>query len=577
MRAIIKYKTFRTHNLKCTLSLEIKDLRSDEIKRGVERAPHRALLKALGLRDPDIDKPFIGIANSYTTLVPGHIHLNEIAGAVKAGITTAGGTPFEFSTIAVCDGLAMGHEGMRFSLPSRELIADSVEIMVQAHRLDGVVLVTNCDKITPGMLMAAARLDVPAIVVTGGPMLSGVLDGKKIGYSSVPEAVGKVFAGKMSKEELKRLEDTACPGCGSCDGMFTANTMACATEAMGMSLPYCATSLAVNALKRRIAKESGARIVEMVQTDLKPSAIMTEEAFENAIIVDMALGGSTNTVLHLSAIAKEAGVTLPLKAFDKIGRRVPHLCNMIPSGPYALEDLDAAGGVPALMTELKSLLHLDALTVTGKTVSKNIESARVVDPKVIRPLNDPIQKEGGIVILTGNLAPNGAVVKTAAVSPKMLSHKGPAKVFDSEKDTIKAIQNNEIKPGDVVVIRYEGPKGGPGMPEMLLPTATLVGMGLNESVALVTDGRFSGATRGPCVGHVSPEAAEGGPIAALKNGDIIKVDIPKRRLDVELSEKELKDRLAKLKLKQPAVKKGYLKRYSMLVQSADKGGTFKNS
>jgi dihydroxy-acid dehydratase len=407
-------------------------------------------------------------------------------------------------------------------------------------------------------------------------MLSGILNGKKIGYSAVPEAVGKVFAGKMSADELKRLEDAACPGCGSCDGMFTANTMACVTEALGMSLPYCATSLAVGAQKPRIAKESGERIVEMVRTDLKPSAIMTKKAFENAITVDMALGGSTNTVLHLSAIAKEAGVPLPLTVFDEMGRRVPHLCNMIPSGPYALEDLDAAGGIPALMTELKSLLHLDARTVTGKTLSKNIEGAHVLDANVIRPLKDPVHKEGGIAILIGNLAPKGAVVKTAAVSPKMRTHKGPAKIFDSEKETIKAIQNNEIQSGDVVVIRYEGPKGGPGMPEMLLPTATIVGMGLSESVVLVTDGRFSGATRGPCIGHVSPEAAEGGPIAALRNGDIVSVDIPKRRLDVELSDKELKNRLARLKPKPHAPKKGYLGRYSMLVQSADKGGTFKN-
>jgi dihydroxy-acid dehydratase len=572
-----KYKAFRSLNLNRHLLWRSRILRSDEIKLGVERAPHRALLKALGLREHDIGKPFIGIANSFTTLVPGHVHLNEIASEVKTGIIAAGGSAFEFNTIAVCDGLAMGHEGMRFSLPSRELIADSVEIMIQAHRLDGVVLVTNCDKITPGMLMAAARIDVPAMVVTGGPMLSGILDGKKIGYSSVPETVGKVFAGKISKDELKRFEDAACPGCGSCNGMFTANTMACATEALGMSMPYCATSLAVSALKRRIAKESGERIVEMVQTDLKPSAIMNEKSFENAIIIDMALGGSTNTVLHLSAIAKEAGVTLPLKTFDKIGRNVPHLCNMIPSGPYALEDLDAAGGIPALMTELKSLLHLDALTVTGKTLGKNIEDAKVRDYNVIHPLEDPIHEEGGIAILTGNLAPNGAVVKTAAVPKKMLSHIGPAKVFDSEKDAIKAIQDNEIKTGDVVVIRYEGPKGGPGMPEMLLPTATIVGMGLSESVVLVTDGRFSGATRGPCVGHVSPEAAEGGPIAALKDGDLIEVDIRKRRLDVKLNEKELKNRLANLNLRQPTVNKGYLKRYSMLVQSADKGGTFKNS
>jgi len=408
-------------------------------------------------------------------------------------------------------------------------------------------------------------------------MLSGLLDGKKIGYASVPEAVGKVFAGKMSAEELKRLEDAACPGCGACSGMFTANTMACATEAMGMSLPYCATSLAVSALKLRIAKESGERIVKMVQTDLKPSAIMTEKAFENAITVDMALGGSTNTVLHLLAVAKEAGVSLPLTIFDKIGRRVPHLCDMVPSGPYALEDLDAAGGLPALMKELKHLLHLDALTVTGKTVSNNIADAKVVDAKVIRPLKDPVHREGGIAILTGNLAPKGAVVKTAAVSPKMLTHKGTAKIFDSEESTIKAIQNNEIKPGDVVVIRYEGPKGGPGMPEMLLPTATIAGMGLSESVALVTDGRFSGATRGPCIGHVSPEAAEGGPIASIKNGDIILIDIPKRTLNVKLTDEEIENRLKSWRPKEPRARKGYLTRYYSLVQSADVGALLKST
>lgn len=537
-------------------------MRSDEIKRGLERAPHRALLKALGLTDRDIDKPFIGVANSFTTIVPGHVHLNEIAKAVKSGIAAAGGTPFEFNTIAVCDGLTMGHEGMRYSLPSRELIADSVEIMVQAHRLDGVVLISNCDKVTPGMLMATARLDVPAIVVTGGPMASGLLDGKKIGIISVFEGLGKVFAGKMSEEELRRLEDAACPGCGSCNGMFTANTMACITEALGMSLPYCATSLATSALKLRIARESGKRIVKIVNENLTPSTILTQEAFENAIMVDMALGGSTNTVLHLSAIAREAGIQLPLSVFDEMGKRVPHLCNMLPSGPYALEDLDAAGGLPALMKELKALLNIGALTVTGQALSKNIEGAEVADANVIRPLTNPIHKEGGIAILTGNLAPNGAVVKTVAVSPKMLSHTGRAKVFDSEKKAVTAIKNQEIQPGDIVVIRYEGPRGGPGMPEMLLPTATIAGMGLSESVALITDGRFSGATRGPCIGHVSPEAVEGGPIAVIQDGDQISIDVPRRILSVKLSEQEIQNRLKSWKPKKPKVEKGYLTRFS---------------
>jgi dihydroxy-acid dehydratase len=537
-------------------------MRSDMVKKGVEKTPHRALLKALGLTDKDIAKPFIGVANSYTNIVPGHIHLNEIAGAVKAGILSAGGTPFEFNTIAICDGIAMGHEGMRYSLPSRELIADSVEVMTQAHRLDGLVLVTNCDKITPGMLMAAARLDIPAIMVTGGPMASGWLDGKKIGYSSVPEALGQHFAGKTSIEELCRLENAACPGCGSCNGMFTANTMACVTEALGMSLPYCAASLANSALKLRIAKETGEQIVKLTSENITTSTIMTKKAFENAIAVDMALGGSTNTVLHVSAIAREAGVTLPLKVFDDIGRRVPHLCSMIPSGPYAMEDLHAAGGIPALMNELKPLLHLNTLSVTGKAISENIANAKVTDGNVIRPLKDPVHKEGGIAILTGNIAPKGSVVKTAAVSPNMLKHSGPAKVFDSETEAVASIRKREIQPRDVVVIRYEGPKGGPGMPEMLIPTATIAGMGLSESVALITDGRFSGATRGPCIGHVTPEAAEGGPIAIVKNGDTITIDIPNRVLKVELTEQEIKKRLEAWKTKPPRITKGYLARYS---------------
>ncbi|MEM3579545.1 MAG: dihydroxy-acid dehydratase [Candidatus Bathyarchaeia archaeon] len=550
-------------------------MRSDEIKHGIERAPHRALLKALGLTDKEISKPFIGIANSFTTIVPGHIHLNKIAEAVKAGVVAAGGTPFEFNTIAVCDGLSMNHVGMRYSLPSREIIADSIEIMVEAHRLDGLVLVSSCDKITPGMLMAAARLDIPAIIVTGGPMLSGTVNGKMVGYASVYEAVGGVLAGKLSVDKLNKLENNACPGCGSCNGMFTANTMACVAEALGMAMPYCATSLAVSALKLRIAKESGERIVEMIKTGLKPSSILTMENFQNAIIVDMALGGSTNTILHLTAIAREAEVSLPLSMFDEISKRVPHLCDMIPSGPHAVEELDAAGGIPALMKELRSLLNLDALTVTGKNVGENIANAEVLNRKVIRPLADPVHKEGGIAILKGNLAPEGAVVKTAAVSKKMLTFKGKAKVFDSEEEAIKAIKDKEIAHGSVVVIRYEGPKGGPGMPEMLSPTAMIAGMGLSESVALVTDGRFSGATRGLSVGHVSPEAAEGGPIAVIKDGDIISIDVPKRAINVELTGEEIESRLRAWKPKEPRFKKGYLARYAFLVQSAKTGGTFK--
>jgi len=547
-------------------------LRSDAIKRGVGRAPHRALLKALGVTGKDLDKPFIAVVNSFTTVVPGHAHLNQVAESVKAGVISAGGLPLEFNTIAICDGLAMGHEGMRYSLPSRELVADSVELMVQAHRFDGMVLITNCDKITPGMLMAAARLNIPAIVVTGGPMLSGVYKGKKIGTASVFEAVGEVAAGKMSEEELKKVEELACPGYGSCNGMFTANTMACVTEALGMSLPGCATPPAVSVARLRIAKTSGERVVKLVTEDLKPLDILTSEAFENAVMVDMALGGSTNTVLHLPAIATEAEVYLPLTIFDKLSRKVPHLCNMVPSGPYTMEDLDAAGGIPAVMKELSPFLYLNAVTVTGKPVKENVGQAVVFDANVIRPLTNPVHREGGIAILKGNLAPNGAVVKAMAISPKMLVHKGPARVFDSEEDAMKALLNKKIRKGDVVVIRYEGPKGGPGMREMLSPTATIAGMGLSESVALVTDGRFSGATRGPCIGHVSPEAADGGPIAALRDEDIIEIDVPKRKLNVELSDEELRNRLKLWKPKQPKIRKGYLVRYSQLVQPAHVGG-----
>ena len=536
-------------------------MKSDAIKKGTEKAPHRALLKSLGLEDDDISKPLIGIANSYTNIVPGHIHLRTIGEAVKEGVLAAGGIPFEFSTIAVCDGIAMGHEGMRYSLPSREIVADSVEIMLQAHSLDGLVMISNCDKITPGMLMAAARVDIPAIMVTGGPMAAGRLRGRKISYSTMPEALGQVAAGKMTEGELCELEENACPGCGSCSGMFTANTMACLTEALGMSLPYCGTSLANSAFKLRLARGTGKQIIKLIKDDLKPSQILTKEAFENAIAVDMALGGSTNTTLHLPAIAKEAGLTVPLSTFDEIGRRVPHLCSMIPSGSYALEDLDAAGGVPAVMNELKSLLHLNLPTVSGKTVGDNIKNAVVLDREVIHSLANPVHKEGGIAILTGNLAPKGSVIKTAGVSPKMQKHTGPAKVYDSEKEALTAIRGNQIKEGDVVVIRYEGPRGGPGMPEMLFPTATIAGMGLSESVALITDGRFSGATRGGSIGHVAPEAFDGGPIAVLKNGDTITIDIPNRTLKVELSDQELKTRLAAWKPREPKIKKGILSRY----------------
>jgi len=555
--------------------VDLSKLRSDSIKLGVERAPHRAILKCLGVTESDMDKPFIAIANSYTTVVPGHMHLNRLAEFVKAGIRAAGGVPFEFNTIAICDGLTMGHKGMHYSLPSRELIADSIEVMVEANRFDGIVLLTNCDKITPGMLMAAARLNIPSIVVTGGPMLSGIFRGKRVDVTSIFEAVGEVAAGKMSMEELKMVEDYAFPGCGSCNGMYTANSMACITEALGLSMPGCATALAVSSAKLRIAKESGEKIVDLVKRDLRPSDILRLEAFENAIMVDMALGGSTNTVLHLKAVAKEAGVDLPLSLFDDLGRKTPHLCDMRPSGPYDLQELDAAGGIPAVMKELKPLIHLEPITVTGKTVGENIKDAAVYDRRVIKTLENPVHKEGGIAILTGSLAPRGAVVKATAISPNILVHKGPAKVFDSEEEAMSAILGGEIEKGDVIVIRYEGPKGGPGMREMLSPTAAVAGMGLSDSVVLVTDGRFSGATRGPCIGHVSPEAAEGGPIAVVEDGDEIEVDVPRRILNILLEKDELEARLERWKPRPPRVEKGYLRRYSMLVRSADEGGTFK--
>jgi len=551
-------------------------LRSDIVKFGVERAPHRAIWKCLGVTDEDLDKPFIGIANSFTELVPGHMHLDKLAEYVKAGVRAAGGVPFEFNTIAICDGLAMGHGGMHYSLPSREIIADSVEVMAEAYHFDGLVLLANCDKITPGMMMAAARLNIPAIVVTGGPMLSGKYGRRRVDVTAIFEAIGEYSAGKISLDDLKALEDYAFPTCGSCNGMYTANTMACIAEALGLSLPGCATSLAVLSKKARIAKKSGERIVEMVKEDLKPIDILTRKAFENAIAVDMALGGSTNAVLHLKAIAEEANVDLPLEAFDEIARKVPHICDMRPSGPHDLEELDVAGGIPAVMSMLRDKLHLDAITVTGKTVGENIKEARVYDPEVIRSPSDPIHHQGGIAVLFGNLAPNGAVTKVTAISPKALVFSGPVRVFDSEEDAMKAILNREVNVGEVVVIRYEGPKGGPGMREMLAPTAAIAGMGLSDSVALITDGRFSGATRGPCIGHVSPEAAEGGPIAALKDGDIIRINVPARRLDVELSDEEVKRRLSSWKPRRPKIFKGCLRRYWYFVQSADKGGSLKS-
>jgi len=535
--------------------------RSEEVKRGLDRAHHRGLLFSLGIGRKDLDKPFIGVASSYTDIVPGHMHLRRLAEAVKEGIWRGGGVPFEFNTVAVCDGIAMGHRGMKYSLPSRELIADSVEVMAEAHRLDGLVLLTNCDKITPGMLMAAARLDIPCIVVTGGPMGSGRWRGEKTGILTVVEAVGKVLAGQMTEEELRRLEDIACPTCGACNGLFTANTMACLSEALGMALPYTATIPAYYSSKLSKAREAGEQAVRLVEKGLTPSKILTAEAFENAIVVDMALGGSTNTILHLPAIAEELGIEIPLDLFDKISRRVPHLTNLIGvGGDMDMEDFHRAGGVPALMNELRELLHLDALTVTGRTLRENIAGAQVLDRRVIRPLSKPLRKEGGIAILKGTLAPEGAVVKAAAVSDRVKVFKGPARVFDSHEDALKAIEEHSIEEGEVVVIRYEGPMGGPGMQEMLIPTALIYGMGLSENIALVTDGRFSGATRGPCIGHVSPEAYEGGPIALVEDGDEIEIDIPRRILNLNVDREVLEDRRARWRRPERRLK-GFLAKY----------------
>jgi dihydroxy-acid dehydratase len=546
-------------------------LRSDVVKKGVERSGNRSLLNALGVHGEDLQKPFIGIANSFTTIVPGHAHLDRLAKAVALGIRVGGGVPFEFNTIAICDGIAMGHEGMKYSLPSREIIADSVELMVQAHQFDGIVLLSNCDKITPGMIMGASRINIPSIVVTGGPMLSGLYLGKKLGLHSTFQAVGEYKSGRITEEQFIELERRACPTLGSCSGMFTANTMACVTEGLGFSLPGSATVPAVDSRRLTICERSGMQIMELVRRNIKPSDIMNFEAFENAIMVDMALGGSTNTVLHLIAIANELDISLSLNMFDEIGRKIPHLCNMMPKGPYAMEDLDNAGGVPVVMKELSSLLHMKLLTVTCKTVFENLMNVKIVNREVIRPLSNPIHIEGGISILRGNIALRGSVLKTAAVSQGMLVHSGPARIFNSEEESIKAILGNEICVGDVIVIRYEGPQGGPGMREMLLPTSTIVGLGLMDSVALITDGRFSGATQGLCIGHISPEAAEGGPIAVLMEGDLIDINVPERRLNVRLSDDEIQNRLKDLKPFIPKVKKGYLARYLHMVQSADKG------
>jgi dihydroxy-acid dehydratase len=552
-------------------------LRSDIMKAGLGRAPSRALLKAMGLTDEEIGRPLIGIANSANELVPGHIHLDRIVEAVKAGIRLAGGTPMEFSTIGVCDGLAMGHAGMKYSLASRELIADSVEIMAMAHPFDGLVLVPNCDKIVPGMLMAALRLNIPAVVISGGPMMTGRFKGKKADVITVFEAVGKVKANDMTLEELAVLEEKACPGCGSCAGMFTANSMNCLTEALGLGLPGNGTIPAVEAARIRLAKTAGMKVMELVERDVRPRQIATMEAFKNAMAVDMALGCSTNTVLHVPAIAREAGLTIDLGLFDKISLATPHICFLSPAGPNHLEDLDAAGGVQGVLKLLVDgkLANPDVMTVTGETLGKNLESAEVTNYDVIRPLNNPYSPVGGIAIIRGNLAPEGAVVKQSAVDPTMLKNKGPARVFDSEEEAVEAILDGKIKPGNIVVIRYEGPRGGPGMREMLNPTSALVGMGLDRSVALLTDGRFSGGTKGAAIGHVSPEAAHGGMIALVKDGDEISIDIPGKTMDLLVPEEELNRRRAAWTPREPAIKDGYLARYAAQVTSAAQGAITK--
>ena len=553
-------------------------MRSDMIKKGIERAPHRALLRAVGCSSDDWDKPFIGVINSFSEIVPGHIHLQTIAKAVKKGIRSRGGVPFEVNTIAVCDGIAMNHSGMKYSLPSRELIADSVEILAQAHAFDGLVFIPNCDKVVPGMLMAAIRLNLPSVFVSGGPMLAGKFvrgnATRSVDLITVFQAIGKVAKGKMTEAELQKLEMVACPGYGSCAGMFTANTMNCLSEALGMALPGNGTIPAVEARRRQLAYKAGRQVMEALAKDIRPKDVITRDSLYNAFAVDMALGGSTNSVLHLAAIAHEAGIDFPLSLINEISDSVPNICKISPASDYHIEDLDLAGGIPAIMHELSGLLKLEANTILDKPLGDIAKKAKVKNRKVIRPLSQPYASTGGISILFGNLAPDGSVVKSAAVAPEMLVHRGPARVFDNEEEATAAIMKGEFKSGEVIVIRYEGPKGGPGMREMLAATSLLSGMGMDKKVALITDGRFSGGTRGAAIGHVSPEAAERGPIAALRNGDMIKINIPDHKLEVELSQKELKQRLASLPAFEPKIKTGYLKRYSDKVSSASTGAVF---
>ncbi len=554
-------------------------MKSDAVRKGIERAPHRSLLYALGCTPDEMEKPFIGIVNSFSEIVPGHIHLRDIAEAVKAGVRSGGGVPFEVNTIAVCDGLAMNHPGMKYSLPSRELIADSVEIVAEAHAFDALVFIPNCDKIIPGMLMAAVRLNLPAIFISGGPMLKGRLptgDGfNDVDLSSMFEAVGKVASGQMTEQELAQLERVACPGCGSCSGMFTANTMNCLIEALGMGLPGSGTIPAVDSRRRQLAKEAGQQVMKLLAGNIRPRDIINGDSIHNAFAVDMALGGSTNSVLHLTAVAHEAGIAFPLKMVNEISERTPQLCKLRPTGDYHIEDLDRAGGIAAVMKELEGQLKLESKTVAGKSIAEIIAQGRVLDRDVIRSGANAHSATGGLAILFGNLATEGAVVKRAAVAPEMMLHRGPARVFESEEEATEAIMGGSIKSGEVLVIRYEGPKGGPGMREMLTPTSLLAGMGLDKEVALITDGRFSGATRGAAIGHVSPEAASRGAIAAVTNGDIIRIDIPGCRLEVELSDEEISNRLAQLADFEPRVKTGYLRRYAEQVCSASTGAVFR--
>ena len=549
-------------------------MRSDAIKKGLERAPHRSLFKAMGYTNEEISRPLIGIAHAHNEIIPGHVHLDRILDAVKTGVRMAGGTPIAFGTIGVCDGIAMNHKGMKYSLASREIIADSVEIMAMAHPFDALVLIPNCDKVTPGMLMAMLRVNIPAIMVSGGPMLTGRFQGRDVHLVSVFEGVGKVRAATMTEEELIELEDQACPSCGSCAGMFTANSMNCLTEALGLGLPGNGTIPAVASARIRLAKEAGMAVMQLLAKDIKPRDIATRHAFENAMAVDMALGCSTNTVLHVPAIAREAGVELPLATFNEISIRVPHVCSLIPGGPHSLQQLDEAGGVHAVMAELcntEAGLHLEVMTVTGQCLGDNLRQVKVKDREVIKPVSAPYHKVGGIAVLYGNLAPDGAVVKQSAVSDEMMIHSGPARVYNSEDEAQAAIMGGQITPGDVVVIRYCGPKGGPGMPEMLSPTSAIIGMGLGKSVALITDGRFSGGTQGACIGHVSPEAAVGGPIGLVEEGDQIMINIRQHTLALEVSSEVLACRRKLWQAPAPKITTGYAARYAKMVTSGSTG------